>query len=464
MTYPPSTLPVNAIDGPSATDVSDPAWVLTAAEVNATNVAINDIVTELGTDPSGAEATVTARLSALDSTVAAKADASATTAALAAKAALAGATYTGAHDFTGATVTGISGGGGATVTLDADGTLVVDGTAVELATDGQLASGLADKADAAATTSALAGKAASVHTHAQSDVTGLSASLAAKSDTGHAHSAADVTTGTLPLARGGTGGTDAATARTALGLGSAAVVNAGTASGEVPVLGAGGVLPMARLATGTPDGSKFVRDDGALAVPASGSGWAGFKIRSGRWRPMFVGANNQHTLVKDQEIVIGLLLAPQTFTGIGVSVGTAGTESAAIRLGIRAQTADSYPGAPVLDVVLPATSTGKKTTTISYTHPGGVLWLCWVAQGWTTTAPRVYACRSNAESSGSSGGGIPTFGPVDYDSGMTTLIETLRPQAAMSSGVSGALPATVVNDQGWNNSPDYFPHIYLKGA
>lgn len=236
MTYPPSTLPVNAIDGPSATDVSDPAWVLTAAEVNATNVAINDIVTELGTDPSGAEATVTARLSALDSTVAAKADASATAAALAAKAALAGATYTGAHDFTGATVTGISGGGGATVTLDADGTLVVDGTAVELATDGQLASG-----------------------------------LAAKSDTGHAHSAADVTTGTLPLARGGTGGTDAATARTALGLGSAAVVNAGTASGEVPVLGAGGVLPVARLATGTPDGNKFIRDDGALAVPAGGS-------------------------------------------------------------------------------------------------------------------------------------------------------------------------------------------------
>lgn len=60
--------------------------------------------------------------------------------------------------------------------------------------------GLASKADAVATTAALAGKAA----------------------VSHVHSAADVTSGTLPLARGGTGGTDAATARTSLGLGSAA--------------------------------------------------------------------------------------------------------------------------------------------------------------------------------------------------------------------------------------------------
>lgn len=33
-----------------------------------------------------------------------------------------------------------------------------------------------------------------------------------------------------------------------------------------------GVFPIARLATGTPDGTKFVRDDGTLAVPAGGGG------------------------------------------------------------------------------------------------------------------------------------------------------------------------------------------------
>ncbi len=35
-------------------------------------------------------------------------------------------------------------------------------------------------------------------------------------------------------------------------------------------LGAGGLVPIAQIASGTPDGTKFVRDDGTLAVPAGG--------------------------------------------------------------------------------------------------------------------------------------------------------------------------------------------------
>jgi hypothetical protein len=65
---------------------------------------------------------------------------------------------------------------------------------------------------------------------------------------------------------------DAPTARGTLGLGTAAVANTGTASGEVALLGAGGRYAIDRLASGTPDGTKFLRDDGVLAVPAGGGG------------------------------------------------------------------------------------------------------------------------------------------------------------------------------------------------
>jgi hypothetical protein len=66
----------------------------------------------------------------------------------------------------------------------------------------------------------------------------------------------------------------ATTARTNLALGTAATANTGTTSGTLPLLGTGGVLPIARLATGTPDGTKFIRDDGTLAAVSGGSSTA----------------------------------------------------------------------------------------------------------------------------------------------------------------------------------------------
>jgi hypothetical protein len=46
---------------------------------------------------------------------------------------------------------------------------------------------------------------------------------------------------------------------------------------DIPALDAAkitsGVMAIARLATGTPDGTKFIRDDGTLAVPTSSVGW-----------------------------------------------------------------------------------------------------------------------------------------------------------------------------------------------
>lgn len=76
---------------------------------------------------------------------------------------------------------------------------------------------------------ALAGKAASAHVHAESDVTGLVSALEGKAATSHTHAVTDLTI------------------------------------------------------TGTPDGTKFLRDDATWVVPAAGGGTAA-TIAGKRWR------------------------------------------------------------------------------------------------------------------------------------------------------------------------------------
>lgn len=99
-----------------------------------------------------------------------------------------------------------------------------------------------EKADDAAVTAALAGKADSSHTHTTSDVTGLDAALAAKANS------SDVTTAL------------AAKANTA-DLGDLATKN------KVAVTDLD--------TTGTRDGTKYLRDDGAWVTPAGGGGGGG---------------------------------------------------------------------------------------------------------------------------------------------------------------------------------------------
>lgn len=42
-------------------------------------------------------------------------------------------------------------------------------------------------------------------------------------------------------------------------------------AGQVQQIPAGDKIPVANLATGTPDGTKFIRDDGVLITPVGGT-------------------------------------------------------------------------------------------------------------------------------------------------------------------------------------------------
>lgn len=116
--------------------------------------------------------------------------------------------------------TGLTGGGD----LTADRTLsVLYGTASGTAAagnDGRLSDSRTPIEHAATHSSA----GSDPVTVAQSQVSGLSTTLAGKSDAGHAHAAGDITSGTLPVARGGTGVTTLAALQSALGLGTGASI------------------------------------------------------------------------------------------------------------------------------------------------------------------------------------------------------------------------------------------------
>lgn len=131
---------------------------------------------------------------------------------------------------------------------------------------------------------------------------------------------------------------DAAALRTLAVLGTAATVNTGTSSGDVPLLSTGGRLPIARVASGTADGTKFVRDDGTLAVPP-GAGTGEAVATSALWDAkgdlavgtgsdtadnLTVGANDTILMADSAANAMGLKWATPSVvrTALGLVIGT----------------------------------------------------------------------------------------------------------------------------------------------
>lgn len=212
-------------------------------------------------------------------------------------------------------------GGGSTVTVDADGTVTVDATSVELATDAQLTAHQADTTSVhgIVDTSALIvegdtrltdARTPTAHTHPAAEVTGLAtvattgayADLTGKptipdspDDVGAQPLDSDLTAiaalTTTTFGRALLALADAAAGRTSLGLGTAAVEAAGafqptdsdltaiaalstTSYGRAFLTLADGAALRAVLGTGTASSSTYLRGDGTWATPSGGGGSA----------------------------------------------------------------------------------------------------------------------------------------------------------------------------------------------
>lgn len=152
--------------------------------------------------------------------------------------------------------------------------------------------------------------------------------------------------------------------------------------------------------------------------------------------------NNGAALTLNREYCCGYLLGPQTLDRLALYMtGTVGSAGAVIRLGVRVD-ADGSPGAPVagLEQTVTVTTSGWKPITISYAHPGGILWVSWTGQGWVTTAPQPDTANPGGSPDPRTAVIVPAASrsALDFDAGNTCIV-------GYQDSVSGALPSTFVN-------------------
>jgi hypothetical protein len=152
------------------------------------------------------------------------------------------------------------------------------------------------------------------HGHAISDVTGLQTALDGKSATSHDHDADYDAIGAAAAAYASASSDLAGhVAASDPHTGYQRESEKGQANGYAS-LGAGGLVPMAQLASGTPDGSKFVRDDGTLVTPTSGSGPTKISGNTGA----FSGDTTVETLTSNSsDITTTTQTVVMTITGLG---------------------------------------------------------------------------------------------------------------------------------------------------
>lgn len=341
----------------------------------------------------------------------------------------------------------------------------------------------------------ISGRAASIHTHSTSDVTGLDTALSSKASASHTHAAADLVSGTVAPARLGSGspsasnflrgdgswqvpassgipgtivdakgdlivGTAADTvARMAVGTNgfilkadstnangmiwtadTSVSVNWFDAKGDLLVGSANNTS--ATVPVGT-DGQVLTADSTQTAgvkwaaAGGSGSGVYVMPFRVGKTMPLLYTSNGTAKMgsTLGTEYAIAIPLNAGTYDRVGLAVGAAGSAGSTMRIGLRKIDATTgVPGTALIDAAVSIAATGDQYATFTgVALTAGLYALSWTRIGDTAESSLVH--RSPVINN-------PHVMPLAQGTSNPATGHDPR-VATLNTGVTGALPSSV---------------------
>lgn len=187
-------------------------------------------------------------------------------------------------------------------------------------------------------------------------------------------------------------------------------------------------------------------------------------LPAGGWVEMCGNQNGSASSTKDNEYITRFdLWWPHRIHYLGVAQTTAGSDTARHYLGIRPLQWDGWPGPLLVESVGDATvGTGSKWLPIGVDLPAGRYCLCWLINGWTTTAPAYRNANFGAGDQYSYAFGMPhgRMFPVPASTGLP---------GAGNGGQFAAQRATTANSgltkfaaRDWSAGGQNMPAIYVQ--